>query len=71
MDVHTIPTQLHAKANFNLQHLHEFSIYEIGIGFSRWRWCTDVSGIQEVNPPKTVATPLQPQPLNGSLYQYN
>ena len=25
---------------------------------------TDESEIQEVNPPKTVAPPLQPQPLN-------
>ena len=25
---------------------------------------TDESKIQEVNPPKTVAPPLQPQPLN-------
>ena len=32
---------------------------------------TDESEIQEVNPPKTVAPPLQPQPLNEERYIRN
>ena len=44
MDVHTIPTQLHAKANFNLQHLHvqHFFVWILGLlCLHLFPWCQE------------------------------